>query len=229
VPLYGPIFGANFMKRSIDNISQESQDLTHTPVQSNVLNAAQSYSDASGDQNSTGDATYSIDNISQESQDSTVSTHTPVQSSVLNASQSYGDASGDQNSTGDATYSIDNISQESQDSTHTPVQSNVLDAAQSYSDASGDQNSTGDATYSTVVSDVDKLLFIAYREELLDVCCSESDYEWCWFAYFYRITNPGSELTFPMIFQEDLERSRYIECLLARERLDDAFECALRC
>ena len=186
MPLYGPIFGANFMKRSIDNISQESQDLTHTPVQSNVLNAAQSYSDASGDQNSTGDATYSIDNISQESQDSTVSTHTPVQSNVLNASQSY-------------------------------------------SDASGDQNSTGDATYSTVVSDVDKLLFIAYREELLDVCCSESDYEWCWFAYFYRITNPGVELTFPMIFQEDLERSRYIECLLARERLDDAFECALRC
>ena len=187
VPLYGPIFAAKIMKRSIDNISQDSQDLTHTPVQSNVSNAAQSYSDASGDQNSTGDATYSIDNISQESQDST----------------------------------------------HTPVQSNVLNAAQSYSDASGDQNFTGDATYPTVVSDVDKLLFIAYREELLDVCCSEFDYEWCWFACFYRITNhsddPGEELTFPMIFQEDLERSRYIECLLARERLDDAFECALRC
>ena len=129
--------------------------------------------------------------------------------------------------------SIDNISQDSQDLTHTPVQSNVSNAAQSYSDASGDQNSTGDATYPTVVSDVDKLLFIAYREEVLDVCCSEFDYEWCWFACFYRITNhsddPGEELTFPMIFQEDLERSRYIECLLARERLDDAFECALRC
>jgi hypothetical protein len=130
-------------------------------------------------------------------------------------------------------HSIDYISQKSQDSTHTPVVSNVLNAEQSYSDEPGDQNSTGDATYSTVVADVDKLLFIAYREKLLRVCCLEHEYEWCWFAHFYRITNPSAdldeELTFPMIFDEDLERSRYIECLLARETLDDAIECALRC
>ena len=101
-------------------------------------------------------------------------------------------------------------------------------------DGSGDPNA-GDASYSLKVSDVDKLMFITYRKELLHMCTLEHEYDWCWVSHAYRMTkvtkpsaDPDEELTIPFIFQEDWERSRYIDRLLARNRLDDAFECAIR-
>ena len=90
----------------------------------------------------------------------------------------------------------------------------------------------GDASNSLEVSDIDKLMYIAYRQELLDICVLQFEYDWGYVSEAHKLTNPSAdiweELTIPMIFHEDCARSRYIDRLLARRRLDDAFECAIR-
>ena len=75
-------------------------------------------------------------------------------------------------------------------------------------------------------------MYIAYRQELLHICVLQFEYDWGYVSEAHKLTNPSAdiweELTIPMIFHEDCERSRYIDRLLARRRLDDAFECAIR-
>ena len=90
----------------------------------------------------------------------------------------------------------------------------------------------GDSSNSRAVSDTDKLMYIAYRVESLHMQSLEFDYDWGYVLDAFKRTNPSAtpdeELTDIMMFQEDTERSRYIDRLLVRRRLDDAFECAIR-
>jgi hypothetical protein len=99
------------------------------------------------------------------------------------------------------------------------------------SGGSGNQNA-GDLC-SPNFSAVNKLMFIAYREEVLHMSYLEYEYEWNWVVHGYQMMNPladpDEERTIPMIFDDDWSRSRYINRLLSWGRLDDAFECALRC
>jgi hypothetical protein len=78
------------------------------------------------------------------------------------------------------------------------------------------------------LSDTDKLMYLAYRAEMIAIRDLELTYDYYWRDYIHCKMNPGCPLT--MTYDEQLQeemRSSEIERLLKRKRLDDAFDCAI--
>ena len=76
-------------------------------------------------------------------------------------------------------------------------------------------------------SDTDKLMYLAYRAEMIAIRDLELTYDYYWRDYIHCKMNPGCPLTMTYDEQQEEMRSSEIERLLKRKRLDDAFDCAI--
>ena len=77
------------------------------------------------------------------------------------------------------------------------------------------------------LSDTDKLMYLAYRAEMIAIRDLELTYDYYWRDYIHCKMNPGCPLTMTYDEQQEEMRSSEIERLLKRKRLDDAFDCAI--
>ena len=79
------------------------------------------------------------------------------------------------------------------------------------------------------LSDTDKLMYLAFRAEMIAIRDFELTYDYYWRDHIDCKMNPGRFGALTMTFdeQEEDKRSSEIERLLKRKRLDDAFECAI--
>ena len=78
-------------------------------------------------------------------------------------------------------------------------------------------------------SDTDKLMYLAFRAEMIAIRDLELTYDYYWRDHIDCKMNPGRDcaLTMTIDEQEEYMRSSEIERLLKRKRLDDAFDCAI--
>ncbi len=78
------------------------------------------------------------------------------------------------------------------------------------------------------LSDTDKLMFLAHREEMIKVQDWEHRHEYYYKNHVHRTMNPSDgSLTMTNTYQEEYVRSEAIERLLKRKRLDEAFNGAI--
>ena len=79
------------------------------------------------------------------------------------------------------------------------------------------------------VSDSMKLMFLAYRAEMIYLCDVNLEYDYYWRDYADSLTHPDrpGPLTRPIEETDEDDRSLAIKRLLKRRRLDDAFDCAI--
>ena len=79
------------------------------------------------------------------------------------------------------------------------------------------------------LSDTDKLMYFAYRAEMIAIRDWELMYDYYWKDHIHFMMNPGRLCALTMTYDEQEEgmRSHEIERLVKRKRLDDAFDCAI--
>ena len=79
------------------------------------------------------------------------------------------------------------------------------------------------------LSDTDKLMYLAFRAEMIAIRDLELTYDYYWRDHIDCKMNPGRFGALTMTFdeQEEDKRSSEIERLLKRKRLDDAFDCTI--
>jgi hypothetical protein len=78
------------------------------------------------------------------------------------------------------------------------------------------------------LSDTDKLMFLYYREEMLNVLEREHEYEHYYRDHFHQTMNTSEgTLTMTYTYEEEKFRSDAIEILLKRRRLNEAFDGAM--
>ena len=79
------------------------------------------------------------------------------------------------------------------------------------------------------LSDTDKLMYLAYRAEMIAIHNVELMYDYYWKDHIHFMMNPGRSCALTLIYDEQEEdmRSSEIERLVKRKRLADAFDCAI--